>query len=104
MRLILKKNRPAAATDLQQDCHCNRVARRNPVKLTLEPMRTSGPAAARILAAASLGTMLTFAVGCTSTIGGPGESGANGAAPPGQTGGSSGSPAGSGGAQGGGNQ
>ncbi len=65
-------------------------------------MRTSGPA--RILAAASLGTMLTFGVGCTTTIGGPEEAGANGRTPPGQTGGSGGSTAGTGGAQGGASQ
>jgi hypothetical protein len=57
-----------------------------------------------MLAAASLGTMLTFGVGCTSTIGSAGDSGANGGTPSGQTGGSGGSTPGTGGAQGGGNQ
>jgi hypothetical protein len=57
------------------------------------------------VAAASLGIILTLGVGCTSSIGGSGESGANGATP-GVTGGASGNSTGggSGAAQGGGNQ
>ena len=74
------------------------------MKLTFEPTTTPGPMAARSGAAAWLGTMLAFGVGCTSTIGGSGDSGASGAQP-GVTGGSGGSTSGSGGAaQGGGNQ
>ncbi|HEX6277901.1 MAG TPA: DUF1587 domain-containing protein, partial [Polyangiaceae bacterium] len=73
------------------------------MKLTLEPIRTSSPLPARIVAAASLGTLLTFAVGCTSTVGGPEDSGANGGTSSGNSG-SGGTTGVSGSAQGGGNQ